>query len=49
MIKKKDLITQEEIDECIRHISNNNNNNNNSNNKSNQEQLLNFYKRCKLL
>jgi hypothetical protein len=41
MIKKKDLITQEEIDECIRHISNNNNNNNNnSNNKSNQEQLL---------
>jgi hypothetical protein len=37
MIKKKDLITQEEIDECIRHISNNNNSNNN---KSNQEQLL---------
>jgi hypothetical protein len=34
MIKKKDLITQQEIDECLRHISNNNID------KSNQEQLL---------
>ena len=34
MIKKKDLITQEEIDECLRHISNNNID------KSNQELLL---------
>ena len=33
MIKKKDLITQEEIDECLKHISNNND-------KTNQEQLL---------
>ena len=34
MTKKKDLITQEEIDACLRHISNINSN------KSNQEQLL---------
>ena len=34
MIKKKDLIIQEEIDECLRHISNNNMD------KSNQEGLL---------
>jgi hypothetical protein len=33
MIKKKDLITQEEIDQCLKHISNNND-------KTNQEQLL---------
>jgi hypothetical protein len=31
--KKKDLITQEEVDECLKHISNNND-------KTNQEQLL---------
>jgi hypothetical protein len=34
MTKKKNLNTQEEIDACLRHISNNNSN------KSNQEQLL---------
>ena len=34
MTKKKDLITQEEIDACLRHISNINSN------ISNQEQLL---------
>jgi hypothetical protein len=33
MIKKKDLITQEQIDQCLKHISNNND-------KTNQEQLL---------
>src|SRR5215218_5191034 len=33
MVKKKDLVTQEEIDKFLNHVSNNNN-------KSNQEQLL---------
>ncbi|HEX2231176.1 MAG TPA: hypothetical protein VHG34_03220 [Nitrososphaeraceae archaeon] len=33
--KKKDLITQEEIDQCLKHISNNSD-------KINQEQLLNL-------
>src|ERR671924_119791 len=36
MSKKKDLVTQEEIDKCLRYVSDNNNNNN----KSAQEQLL---------
>jgi hypothetical protein len=35
MSKKKDLVTQEEIDKCLRYVSDNNNNN-----KSAQEQLL---------
>ncbi len=35
MSKKKDLVTQEEIDKCLRYVSDNNNNN-----KSTQEQLL---------
>lgn len=38
MSKKKDLVTQEEIDKCLRYFSEDNNNNNN--NKSAQEQLL---------
>jgi hypothetical protein len=37
MSKKKDLVTQEEIDKCLRYVSTNTNNNNN---KSAQEQLL---------
>lgn len=36
MSKKKDLVTQEEIDKCLRYFSEDNNNNN----KSAQEQLL---------
>jgi hypothetical protein len=36
MNKKRDLVTQEEIDKCLRYLSDNNNN------KSQQEQLLNL-------